>query len=91
MSVRTPNVRANFLLACVAYLVGTLAASSTVLAHPGHSVDVVPASSPTHYVLQPEHGAGLLAFALLAFLVVRMVRRIHSAHALQALRVRGNS
>ncbi len=42
------------------------AQSSVTLAHSGHTVEVVSAQSPLHYVLQPEHASGgvLLAAAI---------------------------
>lgn len=38
-------------------LLGSLVFPSIALAHPGHLVEVVPASAPSHYLLQPEHAA----------------------------------
>lgn len=39
------------------------ASSSAAYAHPGHAHEVVPAASPWHYWLQPEHAIvnGILA------------------------------
>ncbi len=48
-------------------------------AHPGHTVEVVPASSVLHYALQPEHSLGfLLAIALLVAIYLKFCQ-VHPA------------
>ena len=54
-------------------LVSASLSSVSAWAHPGHAVEVVPASSVLHYALQPEHGLGmLLASALLVAIYLKL-------------------
>lgn len=56
------------------------ASSSTAQAHPGHVHEVVPAASPWHYWLQPEHAIinGVLA-AIAAGIAVVVYSRWQAA------------
>lgn len=58
--------------------------SVLALAHSGHSVEVVSAQSPFHYVLQPEHAAGGL---LLASATAIGLWQLHAAHRRQRQRL----
>jgi hypothetical protein len=47
-------------------------AGSTSFAHPGHPIEVVDPQSPSHYLLQPEHGfASLVLAAVIGWFFVR--------------------
>jgi hypothetical protein len=58
--------------------------NSLALAHSGHTVEVVSAHSPLHYMLQPEHAVGGL---LLAAVTALGLWQLHAAHRRQRQRL----
>ena len=48
--------------------------AQALLAHPGHAVEVIPASAPGHWWLQPEHAA-IWIVALVTSAVLWALRR----------------
>jgi len=45
-----------------------------ILAHPGHGT--IPADSPTHYLLEPEHAVGLVLFLMIAAIATLLFVRM---------------
>lgn len=63
-------IRRTFVLA------GLLTAGAQpALAHPGHAVELVPSSSASHYLLQPEHAMIWLAAVCAAGFLCRILTR----------------
>jgi hypothetical protein len=48
------------------------AASSTVMAHPGHEHALTPPQHPLHMVIEPQHFTGWFGTACLAFVAVKI-------------------
>lgn len=66
--------------------------SSIALAHPGHAHEAVPAESPWHFLLQPEHalvsGIGLVAIFTVSLVVWSRIASVRRQQRLQPIRVR---
>lgn len=52
------------------------------LAHPGHALEVVSASSPAHYFLQPEHALLVFGFVAAVAGVGYVIRSRNKSHRL---------
>lgn len=78
-----------------ASLILAVAGPSAAHAHPGHAHELVPAASPWHYWLQPEHAivngtlvAILAAVGLISYLRWQATRRVQRMRPLPVARRR---
>ncbi len=78
-----------------ASLILAVVGSSVAHAHPGHAHEVVPAASPWHYWLQPEHAlvngtlvAIVAAIAIVVYLRWQAARRLQHMSPLPVARRR---
>ncbi|RMF45389.1 MAG: hypothetical protein D6753_00220 [Planctomycetota bacterium] len=44
------------------------------VAHPGHAVEVLPATNPAHWIAQPEHGVYWVMVVVGAAVLARLIR-----------------
>ncbi len=69
-----------FTLSVAAIAICTL--STNALAHPGHSIEVAPANSAVHYLVQPEHAlTWVISIVVMWFVTSTLVRRLVSRPA----------
>ncbi len=65
------------------FVAGLLSALPQVSAHPGHDLEIAPADSPLHLLVQPGHGIALGVVALVGIWLIMRKQK-----PLQLLRLR---